>query len=92
MFIKVPFSRFGIPVDRLGFKVRGNLSVEHIKIFGIVEEPFTCLKCGAKKENGFLAYFRGNDIVSCGVAFPFNFSAYLCFECVPGVIQALTYR
>ena len=89
MFVKKPFYRFGIPSNKI-HNIQGDLSIQTVKItYTTGDGCGPCFRCGVAHEYGYLAYFVGDDIVSCGVSFPFCISGYLCPKCTAEIVKIM---
>jgi hypothetical protein len=93
MFAKRPFARFNIPFSVYGGKIgkpQGDLSLSAVKVMYTAGDGCgPCLRCGTAHEYGYKLYLEGQDIVSCGVSFPFTISGYFCPSCVTEIVKIM---
>lgn len=90
MYMRIPFSRFCIPIGRVCATPRGALSITQIKVaYTQGEGRGPCLRCNQEHDYGYLLHFIGDDIAGPGVAFNFSFSGNFCLACTQAAVQAL---
>lgn len=91
MYMRIPFSRFGIPVWRVCATPQGALSITQLKVtYTSGEGRGPCLRCTQEHDHGYLVHFIGDDIGGPGVRFEFFFTGYLCPACADAVVEAMT--
>jgi hypothetical protein len=90
MYMRIPFSRFGIPVARVCATPQGSLSITQVKVtYTSGEGRGPCLRCTLVHDYGYLIHFLGDDLASHSVRFEFSFTGNFCPACALAVVQAL---